>query len=100
MTVGELIKKIETVEENSSEKFSVEQAISLINVRTEALIDFCRFMSLLAIMKLNGESIKDHPILEKLIFLKTFLGRLKPINKKIEYQVGKLIRLSMKVNSS
>lgn len=47
-------------------------------------------------MKLNGDSIEGHPIIKRLIFLKTFLTKLKPINKKIEYQIGKMIRASMK----
>jgi len=93
------MEKIEKNEIQSEKKFSVKNSISLINVRTEALIDFCRFMSLLAVMKVNGDKIEGHPIVKKLIFLKTFLARLKPINKKIEYQIGKLIRISMKVRN-
>lgn len=74
----------------------MKKSISLINVRVEAMTEFVRFLSLLAIMKLNGDSIEGHPIIKRLIFLKTFLTKLKPINKKIEYQIGKMIRTSMK----
>jgi U3 small nucleolar RNA-associated protein 3 len=74
----------------------MENSISLINIRAEAMIEFCRYLSLLTIMKLNGDSIENHPIIKRLIFLKTFLTKLKPISKKIEYQIGKMIRVSMK----
>lgn len=96
----DIIKKTEDYEEIP------ENAISLLRVRTEALIDFCRYLVLLGIMKvnlkiskiqMNGDKIEDHPILNRLIFLRTFLGKLKPISKKIEYQISKLIRLSLKV---
>jgi hypothetical protein len=70
----------------------MEKSVSLINVRVEALTEFCRYLVLLAVMKINGESIKDHPVVSRLIFIKNFLTKLKPISKKIEYQIGKQIR--------
>jgi hypothetical protein len=94
MSVADYFQKVE--EQSKETPFSMEKSISLINVRVEAMTEFCRFLSLLAVMKLNGDSIENHPILKRLIFLKTFLTKLKPINKKIEYQIGKMIRTSMK----
>lgn len=84
MRVAEYFKKV--VEASDSKQgFGMGKSISLINVRVEALTEFCRFLVLLAVMKVNGESIKDHPIIERLIFIKNFLTKLKPISKKIEY---------------
>lgn len=46
------------------------------------------------LFKLQGKSIKDHPLIKKLIYIKSLILKLKPIEKKMEYQINKLLRLS------
>jgi len=86
--LGELIE--------SSSEVSYSASISFIKIRIEALMDLSRYLALLALMKVNGDSIEGHPIIAKIVFLKTFLTKLKPMNKKLEYQIGKMIRKAVK----
>jgi hypothetical protein len=46
------------------------------------------------LLKLQGKSIKDHPVIRRLIYIKTLLGKLKPLDKKLEYQINKLLRMA------
>ena len=46
------------------------------------------------LLKINGKLVKSHPVIEKLLFLRELLKKLKPIEKKMEYQINKLLRLS------
>lgn len=36
-------------------------------------------------LKISGKSIQSHPVIKKLIYLKTLISKLKPIEKKLEY---------------
>ena len=47
------IKLSEIVERYVSGEYELEGAVSFIRVRIEALLDFCRFLSLLALMKVS-----------------------------------------------
>jgi len=47
--------------------------------------------------KINGKSVKKSEIIRNLLYLKTLLSKLKPIEKKIDYQVSKLIKMSGKI---
>ena len=46
--------------------------------------------------KLNGESIDGHPIVDKLLYLKQVLQKLKPVYKKLDFQVSRLVSLAGK----
>lgn len=45
---------------------------------------------------MNGDPIEDHPIVHRLIFFRQFLARLKPIYKKLDFQISRLVSLSNK----
>ena len=51
-------------------------------------------LSYLILRKVSGASIKDHPVLKRLIYIKTILSKLKNIDKKLEYQINKLLRIA------
>lgn len=38
--------------------------------------------------------MKDHPVMERLLVLRTYLEKIKPIDKKLYYQVDKLLNSS------
>ena len=46
-------------------------------------------------MKLNGQLIQNHPIIENLIELRIVLEKLKPLEQKLKYQIDKLIRATI-----
>jgi U3 small nucleolar ribonucleoprotein protein LCP5 len=46
-------------------------------------------------MKLNGQSIQNHPVVEHLIELRIVLEKLKPLEQKLKYQIDKLIRATI-----
>ena len=50
----------------------------------------------LSYFKLNGESIEGHPIIDKLLYLKQVLQKLKPVYKKLDFQISRLVSLAGK----
>lgn len=50
------------------------------------------------LMKAQGKPIHNHPIVKRLIYLKSLLLKLKPIEKKLDYQINKLLRVSTSNN--
>lgn len=45
---------------------------------------------------MNGEQLEGHPILNRLVFLRQFLAKLKPIHKKLDFQISRLVAVAVK----
>lgn len=90
--IGELIAL-----SKSREVAAKDCPISLLNLRLEVMLEYCSYLSLFSIMKLNGEDVAGHEIVKRLVFLKQFNSRLRPVHKKVDFQVTRFIGIANKV---
>ncbi|KAK3258145.1 hypothetical protein CYMTET_32802, partial [Cymbomonas tetramitiformis] len=42
----------------------------------------------------EGRPVKDHPVMKRLVELRTYLEKARPIDKKLQYQMDKLVQLA------
>jgi len=40
----------------------------------------------------KGEQIKGHPVIDQLVKIRVYLEKIKPIEKKLKYQIDKLLK--------
>ena len=45
---------------------------------------------------MNGDNLEGHPILSRLVFLRQFLAKLKPIHKKLDFQISRMVAIAVK----
>jgi hypothetical protein len=43
-------------------------------------------------LKSQGKSVKDHPVVDQLVRIRAIMDKMKPIEKKLSYQIDKLVR--------
>lgn len=48
------------------------------------------------LLKAEGRPTKDHPVVLRLVQLRAFLEKVRPIDKKLQYQVDKLVQLAQR----
>jgi hypothetical protein len=46
------------------------------------------------LLKAEGKSVKEHPVMQSLLRIRTLLEKLRPLDKKLKYQIDKLVRLA------
>ena len=58
------------------------------------LINFSYLINLVQLMsvKVSGQSIKDSPYIDSLIELRVVLEKIRPLEKKLRYQIDKLLK--------
>jgi len=49
-------------------------------------------LSYYILLNTQGKSVQDHPVIKKLISIKTSLARLKPLDKKLQPEINQLLR--------
>ena len=78
----------------SNQVETTEHGLSYLELKYNLLASYCQFLSVFLLLKLEGgiTSLATHPVVDRLLYLKTLLERLRPLDQKLQYQVDKLLR--------
>jgi len=71
---------------------STAEGMSYLEMKYNLLLTYCQFLSVFIALKLEGKPVKDHPVINRLLHIKTLLERLRPLDQKLQYQIDKLVR--------
>ncbi|XP_028547500.1 neuroguidin isoform X2 [Dendrobium catenatum] len=66
--------------------------MSYLEVKHLLLLNYCQSIVYYTLRKAKGLSIEGHPVVRSLVEIRLFLEKIRPIDKKLEYQVQKLTR--------
>lgn len=83
---GELAKKLRK-DESSSYK-----GISFLDIKNHLMLSYVMNLTHIMSSKLSGKSICGSPDIERLVEIRTVLEKMRPIDRKLKYQIDKLIR--------
>ena len=70
---------------------SQRQGLSFIESKYTLMLSYCCHIVFYLLMKSEGRSVRDHPLLTRLVELRAYLEKIRPIEKKMNYQVQKLV---------
>ncbi len=73
---------------------TTEHGMTYLEMKYNLLLSYCQFLSYYILLKLEGQPVKDHPVIMKLIHIKTLIERLRPLDNKLQYQIDKLLRIA------
>lgn len=69
------------------------KGISFLQVKLQLLLSYLTNITFLLMLRAEGRSIKDHPVVAQLAQLRAVMEKIKPVDKKLKYQVDKLLQL-------
>lgn len=84
--VDHLLKKATENEYNTS------KGISFLELKYQLLLSYLMNLTYISLQKSQGSSIQDDPAIDRLIEIRTVLEKMRPIDKKLKYQVDKVVR--------
>jgi Sas10/Utp3/C1D family len=63
---------------------STKHGMTYLEMKYNLLLSYCSFLSFFILLKVEGRTAtKGHPVIEKLIHIKTLLERLRPMDLKL-----------------
>ncbi|XP_051134564.1 uncharacterized protein LOC127253831 [Andrographis paniculata] len=72
--------------------FPTSDGISYLEAKHLLLLSYCQSLVYYLLRKAKGSSIQGHPVVRSLVEIRLFLEKIRPVDKKLEYQVQKLTR--------
>ncbi|XP_062177302.1 uncharacterized protein LOC133882204 [Alnus glutinosa] len=72
--------------------FPTADGISYLESKHLLLLSYCQSLVYYLLRKAKGFSIEGHPVVQSLIETRLFLEKIRPIDKKLQYQIQKLTR--------
>ncbi|XP_021891912.1 neuroguidin, partial [Carica papaya] len=74
--------------------YPTADGISYLEAKHLLLLSYCQSLVYYLLQKAKGLSIEGHPVVSSLVEIRLFLEKIRPIDKKLQYQIQKLTRVS------
>ncbi|KAJ2787377.1 hypothetical protein GGI15_000741 [Coemansia interrupta] len=71
------------------------KGLSFLEVKQHTLLSYLSNLSFVALLKLHGRSLAEHPAVWRLIEDRTVLEKMKPLEQRLKYQIDKLLRTAV-----
>mmetsp|Transcript_22653 Transcript_22653/g.29407 ORF Transcript_22653/g.29407 Transcript_22653/m.29407 type:complete len:180 (+) Transcript_22653:322-861(+) len=87
-------KTSDFVKKAEKEKLAYDDGVSYLEVKQQLLLSYCIDICFFLLLKVSGKSVKGHPVFDQLLELRTVLEKCRPLDKKLKYQIDKLLKVS------
>ncbi|KAK4794551.1 hypothetical protein SAY86_012545 [Trapa natans] len=78
----------------NANQYPTADGISFLEAKHLLLLSYCQSLVYYLLQKAKGLSIEGHPVVKSLIEIRLFLEKIRPIDKKLQYQIQKLTRVA------
>ncbi|KAE9008269.1 hypothetical protein PR003_g12603 [Phytophthora rubi] len=77
-------------------ELSTKSGMTYLQVKNHALLTYTKMELFFALLKLEEpEKVKDHPMFKELVRYRTLLERIRPLDRKMKYQVDKMLKVAL-----
>ncbi|KAK1432237.1 hypothetical protein QVD17_09131 [Tagetes erecta] len=74
--------------------YPTADGISYLDAKHLLLLNYCQLVVYYLLRKEKGLSVQGHPLVQSFLETRLFLEKIRPIDKKLQYQIQKLTRLA------
>lgn len=78
--------------ELSAGGLATADGISYLEAKHMLLLTYCTNILFYTLLKLEGRSVREHPVVARLVQVKAYLDKIRPIDRRLANQVDKLVR--------
>ncbi|PNH10325.1 Neuroguidin [Tetrabaena socialis] len=68
------------------------EGLSYLEAKHLLLLSYCTHIVFYLLLKAEGRPVRDHPVIGRLVELRAYLEKVRPIDKQLSYQIDKLLR--------
>ncbi|XP_063240165.1 neuroguidin [Bacillus rossius redtenbacheri] len=76
-------------------EISTEKGLSFLEMKYHMLLSYLINLTYVVLRKCSGEKIEGDPAIDRLVEIRTVLEKIRPIDQKLKYQIGKLVKTAV-----
>ena len=80
-----------TADVTSDAMLPTDKGLSFLEAKYHLLLNYCANIGFYVLLKAEGKPVKDHPVVDQLVRLRTLLEKLEPVEKKLKGHVDRLV---------
>ena len=67
------------------------EGVTYLETKNLLLLQYCMHLVFYLLLKAEGQPVQQHPVIARLVEIRAFLEKIRPIDKKLRYQIDKLL---------
>ena len=91
--LGPLLREIREGE------LATAEGISYLEAKHTLLIHYAAAIMFYVLLKSEGRSVRNHPVVTRLVEIRAYLEKIRPIDKRLQYQIDKLLTAAQRSKS-
>lgn len=77
-----------------------EQGVSYLEAKHLLLLQYSMHIVFYLLLKAEGRPVQDHPVINKLVQIRSYLDKIRPIDKRLAYQIDRLLQAARAVRDA
>jgi U3 small nucleolar RNA-associated protein 3 len=65
--------------------------LSFLETKVQLMLSYCMHVTFYLLLKTEGTPIKGHPVLDRLVELRVYLEKMRPLEEKLQYTINKML---------
>lgn len=78
----------------TEDRGSIVGESAYVDVKVQMLLAYLTGLVYYLLLKVRGVSVRDHPVVLRILWIRSLLEKLRPVDQKLQYQISKLLQLA------
>jgi hypothetical protein len=88
-----VLEKVRTsINQEGENQIETKHGMSYLEMKYNLMLSYCSFLTYYLLLKLEGKRVENHPVVGKLVHIKTLFEKLRPLDAKLQYQIDKMLK--------
>jgi len=94
-TINQIRDQLQPLKQSIKEgRLPTSRGSSYLEMKYHLLMSYCTDIVFYLLLKSEGKSVKEHPVIDELVRLRTLLEKLKPIDNKLKNQIDRMLKMA------
>lgn len=88
---GKLTADLKSARFKASKSGRDQELVDYLETKTTLMLTYCAHVTFYLLLKAEGAKINNHPVVDRLVELRVYLEKLRPVEQRLQYSLNKLL---------